>query len=124
MENKKNRYEFILGFVGLTISLSAFKDELSKIIVDIGFIQFSLSKYFFVILIGLVFCLYLYVIEKSLRNTKIGNLKIFDYLLQFANILFILLIASPVLLGLSWISNKIVLAFGQLDQGNKRKEAA
>ena len=116
MENGKNRYEFILGFVGLAVSLSAFKDELSKINIDLGFTQLSLSTYFFAVLIGLLLCLYLYVIENSLRNTRIGNFKIFDYLLKFAYILFVLLIASPILLLLSWLSNKIILAFSRLDK--------
>ncbi|MHC4122915.1 MAG: hypothetical protein ACYSSI_05015 [Planctomycetota bacterium] len=115
MENLKNRYEFILGFVGLAISLSIFKEELSKIDINLGFVQFPLLNYFFIVLVGLLICLYLYVIEKTFRNTKIGNCKIFDYLIKFAYFFFILLITSPVLLLLSWVSHKIILKFSNLD---------
>ena len=115
MEDSKVRYEFILGFVGLAISLSAFKDKLSNIIIDLGFIQFSLSTYFFAIIIGLVICLYLYTIERAVRNTKFGNYKIFDHIIKVAYAIFILLIASPIFLLLSLTCYQFIRMLGYLN---------
>ena len=39
MEKIKNKFEIILGFVTLIISLSAFKDEWSLINIDLGLRQ-------------------------------------------------------------------------------------
>jgi len=115
MEDSKDRYGFILGFVGLAISLSAFKDELSKIIINLGFVKFPLSTYFFVIIIGLVICLYLYTVERALRNTKFGIYKIFDHIIKAAYAIFIFLIASPIILILSMICYQFIRILGYLD---------
>lgn len=119
MENLKNRYDFIIGFVGIIISLSAFKDELSKINIDLGFIDFALDKYFLVTILGFLLSLYFYVIERALRDTKLGQHKIFDYFINIAYAIFILILASPVLILLSYLINIIVQTFGQLPENIK-----
>lgn len=116
MEDLKDRYGFILGFVGLAISLSAFKDELSRIIINLGFIKFPLSWYFFAIIIGFVICLYLYTIERVVRNTRFGNYGIFDYIIKIAFTIFILLLSSPIFLILSILCYQIIHTVGRLNK--------
>lgn len=119
MENSRTRYEFILGFVAVIISLSAFKDELENIILTIGILKFSLAQYLFILILGFLFCLYLYAIEKIFGNTRVGNSKIFNHIVNSAYILFTLLILSPLFLTLIWIIYKIVLTFLNLDENAK-----
>ena len=98
MEKIKNKFEIILGFVTLIISLSAFKDELSQISIDLGFKTISLAEYFLYSVIGFSISLYLYVFEIVVRDTKIGKWKFFDYILKIAYSLFALIILSPILI--------------------------
>jgi hypothetical protein len=98
MDKIKNKYEVILGFVTLMISFSAFKDELSNINLNLGFKIITLSEYFLYCVYGFSVCLYLYILEIIVRDTKIGNWKIFDLILKFAYILFAVIILSPLLI--------------------------
>jgi len=82
MEKIKNKFEIILGFVTLIISLSAFKNELSQISIDLGFKTITLAEYFLYSVIGFSISLYLYIFEIVARDTKIGKWKLFDYLLR------------------------------------------
>lgn len=110
MDKIKGKYEVILGFVTLVISLSAFKDELSNVILNLGFFNLSLSNFLLYVVYGFSICLYLYIIEKFLRDTKIGSWKIFDYILKFAYFLFIFILLSPLLIILNLISLQIYLS--------------
>lgn len=112
---KKEKYEFILGFVGLAVSLSAFKEELKSIVINLGFVHFSFANYFFVIVIGFLICLYFYSVERVIRDTKIGNWKGFDYIIKFSYFIFILLMISPILIFASWISSKFILTINSLN---------
>ncbi|HRI19395.1 MAG TPA: HEPN domain-containing protein [Panacibacter sp.] len=98
MEKIKGKYEIVLGFVTLVISFSAFKDELSKFKIDIGFSVISVTDYFLWVVYGFCFSMYLYTIEHFGRDLKIGTWKIFDYILNLAYFLFYFLLASPILL--------------------------
>lgn len=98
MEKIKNNFEIILGFVTLIISLSAFKDELSLINIDLGFKTITLAEYFLYSVIGFSISLYLYIFEIVVRDTKIGKWKFFDYTLKIAYSLFALIILSPILI--------------------------
>jgi len=98
MEKIKNKFEIILGFVTLIISLSAFKDELSLINIDLGFKTITLAEYFLYSVIGFSISLYLYIFEIVVRDTKIGKWKFFDYTLKIAYSLFALIILSPILI--------------------------
>lgn len=98
LDNLKDRYDFILGFVALVVSLSAFKDELNSLTFTFGTYKYSLGQYFLVIISGLLVCLYFYSIEKVSRNYSIGRFRLFSLILIIGEILFIFLIASPVLL--------------------------
>ena len=98
MEKFKKKYEVILGFATLVISLSAFKDELSKVNLDLGFTTLSLSEYFLYCVYGFSACLYFYIIEHIVRDTKIGHWKFFDYLIGFAFTIFVFTLISPLLI--------------------------
>lgn len=105
----KGKYEPILGFVTLVISLSAFKDELSKVTVNLEFTSFTLANYFLWIVYAFSFCLYLYIIEHMVRDTAVGSWKIFDWLTRIGFFIFIAALSSPVLISLIRMS---VILFG------------
>ncbi|UMB61199.1 HEPN domain-containing protein [Lutibacter sp. A80] len=109
MEKIKNKFEIILGFVTLVISLSAFKEELSQINIDLGFKTITFADYFLYSVIGFSISLYLYILEIVVRDTKIGKWKIFDYTLKIAYSLFALIIFSPLIIVLSFILFQINL---------------
>jgi hypothetical protein len=98
MEKIKNKFEIILGFVTLIISLSVFKDELSQININLGFKTFSIAEYFLFSVLGFSVILYLYIFEIVVRDTTIGKWKFFDYILKIAYIFFAFIIISPVLI--------------------------
>lgn len=98
MENFKNKYEIILGFVTLIVSFSAFKDELSKINLQLGYTTISLSEYFLIVVCGFGVCLYFYIIDKIFQDTKIGSWKLFDYLIRFAYFIFVIILLTPIFL--------------------------
>lgn len=111
MDKIKNKYEVILGFVTLIISLSAFKDELAKVDLVLGYATITLADYFLWIVYGLSVCLYFYIIENIARDTKIGSWKIFDYVLRIAYFLFVLVLLTPLLLILNILSYKLYVLF-------------
>ncbi|MBD0725763.1 hypothetical protein B6A10_11275 [Flavobacterium sp. L1I52] len=119
MEKIKGKYEIILGFATLIISLSAFKDELSQINLELGFIKISLSQYFLYSVFGFCLCLYFYIIEHAVRETKIGQWKIFDYLIAIAYGTFIFILISPILVLLNILSVKIYNYFLQKTEEEK-----
>lgn len=104
----KSKYEIILGFVTLTISLSAFKDELKTVKLNLGFTHFTLADYFLYVVYGFSICLYLYVTENIARDFNIGKLKIFDYSLALAYILFVFILLSPIILLIALGSVKLL----------------
>jgi hypothetical protein len=107
MDNIRNKYEIILGFITLIISLSTFKEELKLVIIDLGFVKINLAYYLLLIIIGFSFSLYLYVLEKVLEPTKIGSWKIFDYILKFAYYLFVFILLSPIVILVYIILSKV-----------------
>ena len=95
IEKLKDKYEILIGFIAIIISLSVFKDELKLIVIDLGFINFDLSQYLFIILICILFSIYLYTIERVLSKTKLGNWKGFNAVIIIAYTIFILILFSP-----------------------------
>jgi len=107
MEKYKGKYEIILGFITLVVSLSAFKDELAAISLDLGYTSLTLSQYFLYSVYGFSICLYFYIIEYAVRETRIGHWKIFDYIIAIAYIIFILVLIFPFVILLNIVSVKI-----------------
>ena len=108
MNKLKGKYELVLAIATIVISLSAFKDELAKQIVDIGILKFTLSQYLFAIIIGFSFSLYLYIIDKAFEDTRWGVYKFFNYTTITAFVIFILLLFSPFVILLAYFINVIV----------------
>jgi len=101
IEQNKNRYDLIIGFVTLIISFSAFKDELEEIKINLGFYNFTLADYLLKIVYGFGGCIYLYIIERVARQSKrLNSWKVIDYIEKTAFIIFVFIILSPILLGL------------------------
>jgi len=71
MDKIKNKYEIILGFVTLIVSLSAFKNELSGISFNLGYLTINSDEYFLYCVLGFSVCLYLYILEQVIRDTRI-----------------------------------------------------
>ncbi len=107
MDKIKNKYELILGFVTLVISLSAFKEELAKVVLELGFTTITLADYFLSIVYGLSICLYLYVLEKIVSDTRIGNWKGFNLILRIAYFLFVFVLLTPILIILNILFFKL-----------------
>jgi len=110
----KNKYEAIFGFVTLVISLSAFKDELEKVNVDLRFINFTLAGYFLWVIYGFCLCLYLYIVEHMVRETAIGNWRFFDWMTRAGFFIFILTLSSPILLVVMLVMLRVFAWIGSL----------
>lgn len=113
MDKIKNKYEIILGFVTLVISLSAFKEELAKVVLELGYSTITLADYFLWIVYGLSICLYFYILEKIVSDTRIGNWKVFDLILRLAYFLFVFVLLTPILIVLNILFFKlyVILTF-------------
>jgi len=104
MDSNKKRYELLIGFVTLIISLGLFKDELAKYSIDIGFAAFTAANYFFFVVLGLGLALYIYVIVYVLKSfRRLQDWKSLERIEVIASSIFILVIASPFLLLLTAI---------------------
>ncbi|GET33181.1 hypothetical protein PbJCM13498_20440 [Prolixibacter bellariivorans] len=114
MEKLKDKYEILIGFITIVISFSAFKDELKAITIDLGFVDFNLSQYFFVIVIGFLFSIYLYTVESVLNKTRLGNWKGFNYVILIAYTIFVLILFSPFIIGLSYLGKNLINSIGNL----------
>lgn len=113
MERLKGKFEIILGFVTLVVSLSAFKEELSLVNIDLGYASLSLAEYLLYSVYGFSVCLYLYTMELIVRETKIGSWKIFDLFIWLAYGLFAFILITPILICFNILSIKIYNHFSK-----------
>lgn len=122
MEENKNRYELIIGFVTLILSFSAFKDELGAVELNLGFYKFTLADYLLKIVYGFGICIYLYIIERVSRQSKRLNAwKVLDYIEKFAFAFFVFIILSPFLLGIVYL---IYFAFDRYTHMDEEQKAS
>ena len=78
MDRQKERYQLVIGFVAIVISLSAFKDQLDKVKLNLGFASLTLSDYLLSLTLGFVLVVYIYTIPFLFITTKIlSNLIVF-----------------------------------------------
>lgn len=119
MKEIKDRWQFIIGFAAIIISLSAFKDELSKILIDFQFISFSLSQYLFILIVSFISVIHLYVIPFIFSTTKYSNLKIFRHIESLSYILFLVIILSPSLLLIIYLLQLLILQITELNDTAK-----
>ncbi len=120
MDKLKDKYEIILGFVTLVISFSAFKEELAKISLPLGYTTLIASDFLLYIVIGFGFCLYWFIMENVFRETKIGTWKIWNYILKISYFLFALLLITPILLGLNILLYQIIGLFDGLNDKTQK----
>ncbi|PSR56086.1 hypothetical protein AHMF7605_22570 [Adhaeribacter arboris] len=109
MKNVKDRYQFIIGFAAIIISLSAFKEELNKILIDFGFISFTGASYLYALILSFVLIVHLYVILYILAETQYANFKIFNTLETISFTLFLFTLALPFILATVYILNTAFL---------------
>ena len=64
-----DKFQLSLGFATLVISLSAFKDELSKFYFHIGLIEINMAEYLFYTILALAVSLYFYFAEQIYCQT-------------------------------------------------------
>lgn len=113
MEDLKERYDIIIGYVAIIISLSSFQEELAQININFGFFELNLASYFFYVTLAFLLCLNLYLVPYFLNGTKYADLKILNWIESFSYFAFALfvflpfffLIIYPITKGLSLIEN-------------------
>lgn len=115
MSNKSEiRYDLILGFLTVVISLSAFKEELSLIKVDLYFISFTLSQFFFLFILGITISFYLYSIERLFNTLTIKQFKILRWIRMSAYWLFILFTILPISIFILWLFALINIKYSEI----------
>lgn len=119
MKEIKDRWQFIIGFAAIIISLSAFKDELKKIVVDFHYVSFTLSQYLFILIVSFISVIHLYVIPYIFSTTKYSNLRIFKHIESLSYVLFIVIILSPSLLLTIYLLQLIILQITALNETTK-----
>lgn len=95
MDKLKERWEFIVGYVALIVSLSAFKDELTAINLNLGFYSFSAAQYLFILILSFLFSLHLYLIPFLLSATRYANLRVLAFIESLSYFIFVFLASSP-----------------------------
>lgn len=119
MKEIKDRWQFIIGFAAIIISLSAFKYELNKIIVDFHFVSFTLSQYLFILIVSFISVIHLYVIPYIFSTTKYSNLKIFKHIESLSYVLFLIIILSPSILLVIYLLQLLILQITALNETTK-----
>jgi hypothetical protein len=107
----KNNLEIVLLYVTLLISLSVFKDELSRISFSLGYGTLTAANYLLYCVIGFSLCLYLYIIDFVFGETKIKKWKLWDYFTKIAFYSFDFILLTPILIILSIAIYKLINLF-------------
>src|SRR5680860_98873 len=119
MKEIKDRWQFIIGFAAIIISLSAFKDELKSINLDYNFISFSLSQYLFILIISIISVIHLYALPYIFSSSKYSNFKIFKYIESLSYVLFLIIILSPSLLFVIYLIKLLLVQITALEDSTK-----
>lgn len=119
MKEIKDRWQFIIGFAAIIISLSAFKDELNKIVVDFHFVSFTLSQYLFILIVSFISVIHLYVIPYIFSTTQYSNLRIFKHIESLSYVLFLVIILSPSILLITYLLQLLILQITALNETTK-----
>lgn len=107
MNKLKEKYEFVIGFVALIVSLSAFKDELKSIVINLSFHSFNLKDLFFWLIIGYLCVLQLYVIP-YIFSRRYPNSKFLIFIGEASYFTFVVLSLSPLILGAIYIADWLI----------------
>jgi len=107
----KAKYELILGIVGVTISVSAFRPELSVMNLDIGIFHINILSYLFAVIVALLVSFYILTLERFLRDTRYGSFKLLDVAMKLSYYIITLVVVSPIAILLAWTINLGIHAF-------------
>ncbi len=107
MEKLKEKYQFIIGFVAIIISLSSFKNELKSIEVNLSFYSFDLSQLFFWLIIGYLITIQLYIIPFIFLG-KFPNNKLLKFISNLAYVTFVLLSLTPILVSIIYLFDWLI----------------
>lgn len=94
MEKLKENYQFVIGFVALIISLSAFKEELEGIVLILSVGTYNLAQLFFWLIIGYLIVIQFYVIP-FVFLTKFPDSKFLKFTGSTSYVLFVMLSLTP-----------------------------
>ena len=119
MEKLKERYEIIIGYIGLILALSAFKDDVSKININIGFYVVNAANYLVGLIICLFFTLHLYMLTFVFSSTRYASLKIFSINESVTYFLFTFITLSPFLVIIFVAINYIISILSALSSTTK-----
>jgi hypothetical protein len=103
----KERFEYIIGFLALVISLSNFKEELKGVIIGMPYFSFSLWYYFLVIILTSIFCLHLYFIPQFIQKETKFWLTTKKLVSGLSYAIFFLIIISPFVMAGLYLVAKI-----------------
>jgi len=95
MEDLKDRYDIIIGYVAIIISLSSFQEELAQISFNFGLFELNLANYFFYVTLAFFLCLNLYLVPYFLNSTKYADAKILVWIENFSYFAFALFVFLP-----------------------------
>ncbi|MFN4313919.1 MAG: hypothetical protein ACK4E0_06490 [Chitinophagaceae bacterium] len=106
-DKKKEYFEYIIGFLALVLTLSNFKAELEKIIIDAGWLEFTLSEYLMWLVVYVVAVLHLFFIPFFIRSERYTKLK--SGILAIVYSLLFIATVSPLIVGLSIVARIVKL---------------
>jgi len=109
MDSIKDRYQFIIGFAAIIISLSSFKDELKAIRIDLGFFAFTAAQYLFYLTLYFVFVVHVYVIPYMLHATKYKDWKLVGAAQYIGYMGFGLAALSPTFIGITYLTRQAII---------------
>jgi len=107
MNKLKENYQFVIGFVAIIISLSAFKDELKAIKINLSFISFDASDLFFWLIIGYLIVLQIYIVP-FIFSWKFPESKFLKFLGDTSYTIFIVLSLSPIIIGVVYLFDLLI----------------
>lgn len=107
MNKLKENYQFVIGFVAIIISLSAFKDELKEIKINLSFISFDASDLFFWLIIGYLIVLQIYIVP-FIFSRKFPENKFLKFLGDTSYTIFIVLSLSPIIIGVVYLFDFLI----------------
>lgn len=111
MSKLKERWEFIVGYIALIVSFSAFKEELSAFTINGGFYSFSASQYLLFLNIGFFIDLHFYLIPYLLSSTRLNGSKLLSNMELLSYFIFSTLAFSPIILLCIYLMNVLYAYF-------------
>jgi hypothetical protein len=103
----KERFEYIIGFLALTVSLSNFKDELKSITISTPLLTFNLAQYFLTVILASLVALHFYFIPQFVSSKKKVIIKFNNFLTYVCFAILFFIILTPFFIGIVYLLNLI-----------------